>query len=40
MVAMKMERSGLIFTDEVDRTRITPTFLDSADGGKLIPLLR
>lgn len=35
-----MERSGLIFIDEVDGTRISPTFLGSADGKKLIPFSR
>lgn len=40
MVAMKMERSGLIFIDEVDGTKISPTFLGSADGKILIPFSR
>lgn len=39
ILAMKVERSRFIFTGEVDRTRITPTFLGFADGRKLIPFL-
>lgn len=37
MVTVELERSRLIFKNEVDRTRITSTFLGFSDGRKLVP---
>lgn len=37
MVTVELERSRLIFKNEVDRTRVTSTFLGFSDGRKLVP---
>lgn len=37
MVTVELERSRLLFKNEVDRTRITATFLGFSDGRKLVP---